>query len=199
MSTVTRTLGILFLATTLSVGTGCTGLISPEEIAALLARAEDAVNSVIDNIQEQNPFVVPGDVDLPDGVVVDPDPEVLVIDDFNEDVNYDALYNSTFLAFTNLTGFDIVVDYVVTVGTTVIQDSVFVYDGESVILGYDCADIVAVIAEYDFEFDGTFVQDFQFTSLISIRYVNFDCGQLIEYEFTPDEVTVLPQYVDLTY
>jgi hypothetical protein len=192
-------LGIVILAAGVCASTGCQGLIDPDELEDLLEEAAESVNSVIDNLQSRSPYVVPARTDLARaGVIVDGTSNTIVIDEFAADVPASSLLASTFVAFTNDTGFDIVVEYRVVVGTTVIDDAAFVYDLETVLLGHPCADFVTVLAEYDFDpLTGEFIQDFQFPSLTKARLFDYECSDLLEFVFTPEFVDATVSIVDL--
>lgn len=199
MATLARMAGLAVLFVGLGATTGCSGLFDSGDLEDLLEEAAESVNAVIDNLQEQNPFVVPARVDLASaGVIVDGTSNTIFIDEFVTDVPADSLLDSTFIAFTNDTGFDIVVEYQVIIGATVIDDAVFVYDLETVLLGHPCADFVTVLAEYDFDpITGEFIQDFQFSSLTKARWFDFQCSDLLEFVFTPDFVDTTVSIVDL--
>lgn len=199
MVTLARALGLLILVAGLSTGTGCTGLFDSDDLEDLLEEAAESVNAVIDNLQERSPFVVPERVDLASaGVIVDGTSNTILIDDFAADVPADALLDSTFVAFTNDTGFDIVVEYRVVIGATIFDDAVFVYDLETVMLSYPCADFVSVLAEYDFDpVTGEFIQEFSFSNLTKARWFDFECSDLLEFVFTPEFVDTTVSIVDL--
>ena len=199
MPAPTRRFAFVLLAASLVASMGGCPSLDGDDLEDLLEEAAEAVNDVIDNFQESRPFLLPAGVVLPDGVVLEPDPDVIVIDNFIEDVPAAILPNSNFVALTNDTGVDILVEFTVVVGNVAIEDAAFVFDLESVLLGYDCADLIAIDAEYHFDpLTGELLDEFFYDDeLVSILFQDHECGDLIEYIFTPDFVDTAVSVVDL--
>lgn len=202
MKTSTRLAGLLLVGALLAGSVGCTGVIDPAQASALLQQAVDGFNSVIDNLQQG--VQVPENVtqqtstaitqinqELGTNVNINIDVNILgsarFIDNFGQDVTYQEGIASVFVAFTNVTGNDIWVEYFI--DNT--EQSVYVYSGDSLVVEYDCnlfsPLLIATVAEVDFDpVTGSFLAAFPFTQL-NIARGTFDCGDLVEFTFTPNE------------
>ena len=94
------------------------------------------------------------------------------------------------LGIENLTGFDLFVGFN-------IDDEfqgIFVFNGETVLLEYDCFETIELLFEDDFEPEtGVFVEGFDLFDSIFEAGVDFDCGDVLIVTFDVDEIVVFSE------
>ena len=171
---------ILFL-----LSAGCV-ISVPSDLANLAASIDDLVGEIQD--------VDPRDIDLfgedDDLLDVELDDDAEFIDDIEDDLDLDDLDDIVLLGIENLTGFDLFIGFNID-GEF---QGVFVFNGETLLLEYDCFDELELIFEDDFEPEtGVFIEEFDlFDSLFEIE-VDYDCGDALIVTFDLDEIVVVTE------
>jgi hypothetical protein len=130
-------------------------------------------------------------VDAGDTVLLDPDADVIV--NVERDLVLIELPDSTILGFDNQTGLDI---YVRFLADNELQ-SVYVYDGETLLLDYPCLSVIELLSEDDIlPGTGVVVDSFPLYEV----YVNpddFICGDAVILPFESQSVDIVVEYIDL--
>jgi hypothetical protein len=151
-------------------GTGC-----DVQVGGLLANIDVQFNDLVDRIQVHDPrtIVLPAPiVDRGDAVVIEDGVEVIV--SIEDQLVIQDLPNLTLLGIENLTGFDMYLSYT----ADGVDQEVFVFDGETLLLLYPCLDAVQLWSEEDYDEFGNFVQSFD----LEADYFNpedFYCGDAL--------------------
>lgn len=159
-----------------------------------IARIEGRFGDRGSRLQQQDPrnLVLPNELaNRGDTVVINN--QVTVINNFQEDVVVVEVPDSVWLVFDNLTGDDIYVEYLADNA----PQSVFVLDGDTLILEYPCLATIDLLSEEHFDvFTGASVDFFNLDVPLD-RGPNFECGEALLFSFEPDGVFVEPDVIDL--
>lgn len=187
--------GCLLLVALLLSGLSLTGCgLDLEEILDELEELELTIDQSVDIIQQIDPrnLVPPQDfVDRGDTVIIDNSVDVIV--DVSDDLVYEELPNITLLGFENLTGFDVYITYY---ADNELQ-GVFVYDGETLLLEYDCLTWVDLDWEEDFDpVTGAFWAEYDLDG-ISFGPTDFYCGEALIITIDAFGVYATVEYIDL--
>ena len=164
-----------------------TGCILP--VSNDLANLAESIDALVGVIQSEDPRDIDlfgGDDDLLD-VELD---GAEFIDDIEDDLDLDDLDEIVLLGIENLTGFDLFI------GFNIDQEfqGVFVLNGETVLLEYDCFDAFELLFEDDFEPEtGVFIEEFDlFDSRFEIG-IDFECGDALIVTFDLDEIVAVTE------
>lgn len=183
---------MLGLAAMTAANVGCLTEDAAEELAEI---AEDILDE-IDEIQ----ILDPRNVDLPEFLVNRGDTviireEVTIINVIQQDLVVEELPDVTLLGFENLTGLDVYLTYSV-------EDEfqgVLVFDGETLLLEYDCLADFELIGEDDIDPEtGVLVDAFDFTDALFLNPQDFICGEAVIVTLFSDGVDVTTERIDLT-
>ena len=170
-------------------GTGC-----DVQVGDLLADIELQLNSSVDRIQVSDPRTIvlpPSIVDRGDAVVIWDEVEVIV--SLQDQLVIQELPDITLLGIENLTGFDMYLWYT----ADGVDQEVFVYEGETLLLQYPCLDAVQLWVEEDYDEFGNFVQSFD----LEADYFNpedFYCGEALIITLDPFAVTASIEVIVLS-
>lgn len=116
-----------------------------------------------------------------------------MIVDISSDLTVDVLDDITILGFQNLTGYDIYITYAVDDE----PQGVLVYDGETLLLEYECLTYIDLFTEEDFDpFTGVFVAEYDISDVF-FEPQDFDCGEALIITIDPFGVDVSFEYIDL--
>ena len=159
---------------------------APSELAELA----NSIDGLVGVIQDDDPR----DIDLQgsddDLLDVELDDDVEFIDDIEQDLAGEDLDDIVLLGIENLTGFDLFIGFN-------IDDEfqgIFVFNGETVLLEYDCFETIELLFEDDFEPEtGVFVEGFDLFDSIFEAGVDFDCGDVLIVTFDVDEIVVFSE------
>lgn len=159
----------------------------------VLQRDAEQIAAVVDVIQTEDPRTATPTAVIDAGYVVTLGPDVEVITVVQQDLVVSELPDITLLGFENVTGFDIFVRFM----ANGVPQSVFVFDGETVLLSFPCLQAVQLLSEDDFDpFDAAFIQSFDLISDY-LNPDNFLCGDAFIITFDPEAVIGAPQAIDL--
>ena len=179
----------------LPFGTGCN-----TDLAELLDELdlddiEIIINNAINTPQVVDPRVGPLPADFgPRGNTIVLSDDAVFVDDVSTDLAGSNLPDITLLGFENITGFDIYIEYIVDGA----PQSVFVLDGETVLLEYPCIFDLELLLEEDFDtFDGLFVQAFDLTGTFFLNPDDFFCGDAFIITFDPVAIEAGVEVIDL--
>ncbi len=171
---------VLFLLTA-----GCVIRV-PSELADLA----DSIDALVGVIQDEDPRDIDLAGDDDDLLDVELDDDAEFIDDIEEDLDLDDLDDIVLLGIENLTGFDVFIGFN-------IDDEfqgIFVLNGETVLLEYDCFETIELLFEDDFEPEtGVFVEGFDLFDSIFESGVDFDCGDALIVTFDIDEIVAFSE------
>ena len=166
---------------------GCS--IDLEDFLDDLEVLEITIGDSIGTIQTEDPrtTLLPSSlIDQQETIIIHED--VIIIIDISEDLVIETLPDITLLGFENLTGWDIFLEYAVD-GEF---QSVFVYDGETLLLEYPCLFLIELLEEQDFDpFTGQFVDIFDLSGSFFENPFDFECGDALI--LTIDEVSIVAQ------
>lgn len=169
---------VLALAAIFMAPTGC---LDADELEDLIDEVGDELGDLFDEIQDSDPrlIVLPDEVlDRGDTVIIQQDVEIITV--VNEQITVEELPDLTLLAFENLSGADLYVRYSV---DGVVQ-AVFVFDGESLLLDYECLDEVELIRQEAFDpLTGVFIDGFDLIDGLFLNDVDFICGDALIFTF----------------
>lgn len=188
-----RRLGAALVMGAALLGTGCT---ISEDAAEELNDLADKIIDAVGDIQ----VVDPRTVDLPpvlDGtsntVILRND--VTVVNVIQEDLVVQELPNINLLGFENRTGFDIFISYDVEGA----PQGVYVLDGETLLLEYDCLSDFELVSEDDVDPDsGVLADSFDFQDALFLNPDDFLCGDAVIVTFAPEDISVTTELIDLT-
>ena len=158
---------------------------------------EITIGDSVNTIQTVDPRSTPlpsGLVDQQETIIIHED--VIIITDISEDLVIETLPDITLLGFQNFTGWDIYLEYAVD-GEF---QSVFVYDGETLLLEYPCLFLIELLEEQDFDpFTGEFVDIFDLSGSFFENPFDFECGDALI--LTIDEVSIVaqPERINLVF
>ena len=117
-------------------------------------------------------------------------PYIQIGDDIEQDIAGEDLDDIVLLGIENLTGFDLFIGFN-------IDDEfqgIFVFNGETVLLEYDCFETIELLFEDDFEPEtGVFIEGFDLFDSIFEAGVDFDCGDVLIVTFDVDEIVVFSE------
>lgn len=182
--------GILLCVSLLLPG-GCPDF---DDLEDLLEDIELEIDAAVAPIQTQDPRFVPLPqplVDSGDTVIINNN--VTVVNDISEQLVYEELPDITLLGFENLVGLDAYYRYLV---DGELQE-VFVFAGETLLLEYPCLNDVELISEDYFDFDGFFVEGFDLSGAFFENPFDFECGDAFIITFTPDDISIDVERIDL--
>jgi hypothetical protein len=164
--------------------TGC----EIEDFDDVVEELLDAIGDIQTRPQELPPVLI----DEGDTIIIDN--SVTIIENPSTDIHFDLLPDLTILGFENLTGFDIYLEYYV----DDIFQSVYVYDGEVLLLEYPCLEIVELWWEDDVDpFTGVIVDSFDLSGITFLNPEDFFCGEALILTFDPLAVSASVEVVDL--
>ncbi|HKQ48548.1 MAG TPA: hypothetical protein VJZ71_10800 [Phycisphaerae bacterium] len=156
------------------------------------ADIEGLLINAVGDIQTRPQELPPVLVDQGDTILIDTD--VIIIDDPSEDLFPEDLPNLTVLGFENDTDWDIYITYF---ADGELQ-GIYVYQGEALLLGYPCLEIVELISEDDIDpFTGELVDSFDLTGADFFNPEDFLCGDALILTFDPFSITASVEVVDL--
>jgi len=168
-----------------------------EDVLGDLEVLEITIGNSVGTIQTEDPrstLLPSGLTDQHETIIIHED--VIIITDISEDLVIETLPNITLLGFENLTGWDIFLEYAV---DGEIQ-SVFVYEGETLLLEYPCLFFIELLEEQDYDpFTGEFVDIFDLTGSFFENPFDFECGDALI--LTIDEVSIVaqPERINLVF
>ena len=181
---------IIATCLSLSLAAGCSGPIVIGE-----GDAEDVIGRLIaavGTIQTRPQSLPPVLVDRGDTIIIDN--SVTIIEDPTHDIAVVELPDRTVLGFENDTGWDIYITYY---ADDEFQ-SVYVYDGEALLLGYPCLSVIELISEDDVDpYTGGLVDSFDLTGADFFNPDNFFCGDAFILNFDPYSVSARAEVIDL--
>jgi hypothetical protein len=159
------------------------------EIEDVVAALGAAVGQPVQTRPQQLPPVL-----IQEGHTIVIDNQVTIIDNPRTDIIVSQLPDETILGFENDTGFDIFVEYF----ADGVYQSVYVYDGEALLLAYPCLDLIELDFETDIDpFTGEIVAVFD---LLGVDYFNPDdflCGEAFILSFDPFAIEARAEAVPL--
>ncbi len=190
---------IALLATALIGATmgGCPDI----ELEDVLEELEININQVVSDVQtidpRSNDLILLGDA-ADTVVVIEDNADVIV--DIRDQLVVEELLDINLIGFENLTGFDVYLVFLV----DGIEQGVFVFDGETLLLEYPCIEQLQLLAEEDYDpFTGEFLGDFDLSGL---NYFNGDffaapqdfyCGDALILTIDPIAITAEADLIDL--
>ncbi len=153
------------------------------DLAELLDELDD-LEIIIDNSVNQVQVIDPRTTTVPGGNTIVLRDEAVFIDDVSDDLDPVLLPDITLVAFENQTGFDLYLEFAV----DGIFQSIFVFDGESVLLEYPCLLDIELLREEDYDpVTGQLV--FLDDGLVGTIFFNpddFICGDAVIFTFIDD-------------
>lgn len=166
-----------------------------EDVLDELEELELNINRTVNVVQQEDPreVVLPAGLeDRGDTIIIDN--SVTVVNDVQEDLVVEELPTTNLLGFENLTGADIYLTYAVD-GEV---QGVLVFDGETLLLEYDCFDLLEMISEEDFDpVTGVFLDEFDLTGIDFVSGLDFFCGEALIVTVDPVNVTGSVETIDL--
>ncbi|MCG3128083.1 MAG: hypothetical protein CHACPFDD_02957 [Phycisphaerae bacterium] len=178
-----------------AIFTAPAGCIDADELEDLIDEVGDELEDLFDEIQESDPrlILLPDEaVDRGNTVIIQQDVEIITV--VNEQITVEELPDLTLLAFENLSGADLYVRYSV---DGVVQ-AVFIFDGETLLLDYECLDEVELIRQEEFDpFTGVFIDGFDLLDGLFLNDVDFICGDALIFTFDEFGPTATVEPVEL--
>lgn len=157
-----------------------------DNIEDIIEDIADALDNEIGIFQTQDPRFIslPQPIrDRGDTVIINNN--VTVIDDPRQDLVVDVLPDIVLIGFENLTGLDAFYTYFV----DGVEQSIFVLDGEALLLEYPCVDVIELaFEEYYDPIDGFFVDEFAINDGFFENPFDFTCGEALIFTFDVDGV-----------
>ena len=149
------------------------------------------IDNSVDVIQTDDPRYIDNyPSDFTDTIIIDDNADVIV--DVTQDLTVDVLDDITILGFENLTGYDIYITYAVDDE----PQGVLVYDGETLLLEYDCLSYIDLYTEEDFDtFTGVFVDEYDISD-VYFTPDDFYCGEALIITIDPFGVSATVDYID---
>lgn len=175
----------------------------PRNIDNAIDTIADRFDREFDVIQGSDPRSIvlpPAAIAAGNTVVIDAD--VQIITDVRADLVIEDLPDITIVGLENLTGLDLLVTYIVDdpFAPSREEQTVFVFDGESLLLEYFCLDSIELVAEEYYDpFTGEFVVAFD-TFPPEGDFLNgqdFFCGEALIFSFEVDGVFTFAEPIDL--
>lgn len=173
---------------------GCPDIDGDVNLSVLLDQAEENIETNVTNIQtvDVEDIDLPPEADDRDDTIVIRE-ETVVITDVRDDfvvIEEDFLV----LGFENLTGRDFFIDYEVDGDF----QSVFVLDGETVLLEYECLEEVHLLFEDDYSpRTGEYIESFNLDDLFYFNGEDFFCADLFVISIDEDGVTPFAEPVSV--
>lgn len=170
----------------------------PVDIEDVLDELDDLelnLNRTVNVIQQEDPRDVVLPVGLEDrGNTIIINNNVTVVNNVQEDLVVEVLPTINLLGFENLTGSDIYLTYAVDGDV----QGILVYDGETLLLEYDCFEFVEMISEEDFDpFTGLFLDEFDLVGVDFVSGFDFFCGEALIITVDPFTLTASAETIDL--
>lgn len=165
-------------------------------VVSRLQNVQNRIIAAINRIQDRDPRMIalPSDA-VADGDTVVIDRKATIVTNITQDITVETLPNITLLAFENRTGFDSFVDYAVD-GEL---QSIFVLDGESLLIDYPCLTTIDILSRDDFDpVTGDLVGSFDLSFVLLDRGSEFDCGDAVIITLDTFGVTTASEFIDLT-
>jgi hypothetical protein len=167
---------------------GCPVQIHDIEIIA------DRLIDAVGTIQTQPQSLPPALTDAGDTIVIADD--AIIVDDPAEDLVLVELPDQTVLGFENDTGFDIFITYYID-GEL---QSVYVYDGEALLLDYPCIGVIQLVSEDDIDpVTELLVDSFNLEGTDFMNPEDFICGEAFILNFDPSTISVRTEAVELLW
>ena len=167
----------------LTFGSGCPRI---DDLDDVIEEIADLLDQEIEIYQQRDPRQIA----LPDALVTSGDTVIInnnvnVITDVRQDIVVDVLPDIVLVGFENLTGLDGYYTYFV-------EDelqSIFVFDGETLLLEYPCLTDIELIAEEYFDpVSGTFIEGFDIDDGLFLNPEDFTCGEALIFTFDVDGI-----------
>lgn len=175
--------------------TGCPGDLADILDELDLEDIELRITSNVAPLQQQDPrlIVLPQPVlDRGDTVIINNN--VVIVNDVQQDVIIAELPDSLLLGFENITGFDAYIRYLV----DGVEQGIFVFDGETLLLDYPCAETVDLLSEEHFDvFTGELVEAFDLSDFLFDLGFDFECGDAFIITFAPEDIGTRVELIDL--
>lgn len=173
--------------------TGCD--LNLEDAFEDLESIELAILSEVDSLQAEEIEINEFPEDLIDsGGEIILEEEVIIVDDVQEDLFIEILPDITLVGFENLTGLDGFYTYF----ADGVEQSILVFDGETVLLEYPCLGSVELFTEDYFDpFTGLLVESFEDEDAFFVNPLDFECGEAIIFTFEIDGVFAGIEAIDL--
>ncbi|MEW6251372.1 MAG: hypothetical protein AB1716_12050 [Planctomycetota bacterium] len=186
MRTIMRRRGLVLVACAAVVAVGGCPIRLGEDA---LEDAEIRIGGAIAPVQVVDPRSATLPVEFGgEGEAIVVDAEVGLVTDISTDVIVEEVPDLLLLGFENLTGTDIYLEYLVD-GEF---QAVFVFDGETLLLDYFCAEEVVLITEEHFDpVTGVLIEFFEFEEVFLLGF-DYECGDALIFTFTPIEILVEP-------
>lgn len=192
---IVRTISCCAVLAMLTLTTGCPDTVVIGGGGRAIDRAAGRILAAVDIVQTEDVRVVelpPAAVSRGDVVTVRE--EVTVITDVRQQIVVERLPDVTLLGFENDTGFDIFVRYF----ADGVDQGIFVFDRETVLLEYPCLDVIELDTEDDFDpFTGEFVASFDLRDAVFFNPEDFICGDAFIITIDPFGVLASPEAIDL--
>lgn len=168
----------------------------PTDFEDVLQNLELTIDNSVGVIQTDDPrdiVVLPDEFDdRGDTIIIDDSADVIA--DITDDLTVEVLPDITILGFENLTGYDIYVTYAVD-GE---DQGVLVYDGETLLLEYNCLTFIELVWEEDFDpVTGVFVDEYDLSDTNFLSPLDFDCGEALIVTIDPFGVSATAELIDL--
>ncbi|MGE3181981.1 MAG: hypothetical protein AB7N71_10140 [Phycisphaerae bacterium] len=183
-SRVSKFAGVLMAASSMAFLMGGCPL-DGDNIEDIIEDIADALDNEIGIFQSRDPRIVTLPqpiVDRGDTVIINNN--VTIIDNPRQDLVVDVLPDVVLIGFENLTGLDGFYTYFV----DGIEQSIFVFDGETLLLEYPCVDTIELAFEEYYDFDGFFVDEFVINDGFFENPFDFTCGEALIFTFDQDGV-----------
>ena len=178
---------IITIGLSLSLVAGC-----PSGIGLDLENVAARLSSAVGVIQTRPQTLPPVLVHEGDTILIDA--SVTIINDPARDIAVVELPNRTVLGFENDTGWDIYITYYI---DDELQ-SVYVYDGEALLLDYPCLDVIELISEDDVDpVSGLLVDSFDLTGDNYFNPDDFFCGDAFILNFDPFSISARAEVINL--
>ena len=191
MKTMTRQAVLLIFVGLIGLTGGC----PIDEILDDLEELELTIINQVGDIQDRDPrfdTLPAGLIEREETIIIEE--ETTVITDVSTQLIVEELPNITLLGLENDTGYDVYIRYAV---DGLVQGAL-IYDGETLLLEYDCLDAVELLSEEDFDpFDGTFIDEFDLTGIDFFNGLDFFCGEALIITIDPFAVDARIETIDL--
>lgn len=164
------------------------------ELLGLLENFEININTSVNQLQTQDPrdpnFNLPGQRQLmiTDGVDLITDP--------SGQIDPDGFDDSMLVGFQNTSGWDMYVEFEV----DAMPQSIYVFDGETVLLEYPCAQSLEVVLEEDYDpLTYDLLNEIDWTGTLFANPDDFDCGAALIVTLDGTSVNAEPDLIDLGF
>lgn len=171
------------------------------ELDDFLEDLEININQSVNEIQtidpRSNDLILVGDA-ADTVVIIEERADVIV--DIRTQLVVEELLDINLIGFENLTGYDIYLIFLV----DGVEQGVFVFDGETLLLEYPCIEDLQLLVEEDYDtFTGEFLGDYDLTGLDYFNGdfyadpVDFFCGDAFILTIDPIAITAEADLIDL--